>query len=150
MLIPLTNNTNIPVLEHPLNKESLYYQTTQTQAAFANINNNVAALQTAVNNIPPGLAFGSSIQPVAPTNSPGSGTNTVHDNHAHAGVHKINFSADALGDIVFAGTGVSQSGTTFTFSPDPTVWGYQEFTNPVANINCVSGTYLMTSNTNAV
>lgn len=36
--------------------------------------------------------------------------------HVHRGVHKITAGTDATGDIVFAGAGVSQSGSTFTFS----------------------------------
>ena len=36
--------------------------------------------------------------------------------HTHRGVHKVTGSADAFGDLVFTGSGVAQSGNTFTFS----------------------------------
>ena len=46
----------------------------------------------------------------------GTATNFAREDHMHAGVHKITGSADALGNLVFTGAGVSQVGNTFTFS----------------------------------
>lgn len=46
----------------------------------------------------------------------GSSTKVSRCDHVHEGVHKVTLSADAFGDIVFAGAGVSQVGNTFTFA----------------------------------
>ena len=46
----------------------------------------------------------------------GVATNYAREDHAHAGVHKITGSVDALGDVTFTGNGVSQTGNTFTFT----------------------------------
>jgi hypothetical protein len=46
----------------------------------------------------------------------GTATGFAREDHAHRGVHKITGSADAVGNLVFAGAGVAQAGNTFTFS----------------------------------
>lgn len=46
----------------------------------------------------------------------GAAATFAREDHVHRGVHKITGNAVAVGDIVFAGAGVAQSGNTFTFS----------------------------------
>ena len=46
----------------------------------------------------------------------GAAVGYAREDHAHRGVHKITSSADAFGDVVFGGAGVSQAGNTFTFA----------------------------------
>ncbi|MCW3097971.1 MAG: hypothetical protein JWL77_3589 [Chthonomonadaceae bacterium] len=53
---------------------------------------------------------------VGAANVVGTAARFAREDHVHRGVHKITASADAVGDIAFVGTGVSQSGNTFTFS----------------------------------
>jgi hypothetical protein len=53
---------------------------------------------------------------VAATGTVGSGALYARADHVHRGVHKVTGSADAYGDLVFTGSGVAQSGNTFTFS----------------------------------
>lgn len=57
-----------------------------------------------------------SVTAVGSTGVVGTATTFAREDHVHAGVHKITGSTDALGDLVFTGVGVSQSGNTFTFS----------------------------------
>ena len=53
---------------------------------------------------------------IGPASVVGTATRFAREDHMHRGVHKITGSADTVGDIVFAGAGVSQAGNTFTFS----------------------------------
>ena len=55
------------------------------------------------------------VQDVGATDTAGTSTNYAREDHVHKGVHKIHGTADASGDLVFNGSGVSQSGNTFTF-----------------------------------
>jgi hypothetical protein len=57
-----------------------------------------------------------SVTSVGAASTVGTATAFAREDHVHAGVHKIHGSADALGDIVLTGAGVSQTGNTFTFS----------------------------------
>jgi hypothetical protein len=56
------------------------------------------------------------VSEVAATAAVGTSTNFAREDHTHKGVHKLTGSADAFGDIIFTGGGVTQSGGTFTFS----------------------------------
>lgn len=53
---------------------------------------------------------------VASGGAVGTAVTYAREDHVHKGVHKITGSADAFGDVVFTGAGVTQAGNTFTFS----------------------------------
>jgi hypothetical protein len=56
------------------------------------------------------------VQTVGAADVVGASALYARQDHVHQGVHKITGGADAFGDVVFTGAGVSQSGNTFTFS----------------------------------
>jgi hypothetical protein len=67
----------------------------------------------------------------------------------HKGVHKINFTGDAFGDIVFNGAVVTQVGNTFTFAV-PAATGltlpFTGYTDPLADVAVTGYTNMMISN----
>lgn len=56
-----------------------------------------------------------SVTDTGATSVVGTSSAYARQDHIHAAVHKITGSGDALGDVVFSGPGVVQSGNTFNF-----------------------------------
>lgn len=97
----------------------LYKRADDVEASVAALNS--TAKPTHITPPPPpvpptNLIAATTVTDVEASSVVGTLISFAREDHAHQGVHKITDSADATGDIIFTGAGVSQTGNTFTFS----------------------------------
>jgi hypothetical protein len=135
-------NQNLTPQQPVASQPSYDYQWQQTMNGINNLNTTVNALVSF-----PG--FGTGIQDVGSADAPGNSGVAPNDNHVHKGVHKINFTGDAFGDIVFNGAVVTQVGNTFSFAV-PAASGltlpFTSYTDPLADVAVTGFTNFMASN----